>query len=351
MMDLNEHIKRMKDLFLAEHGIVNPLISEQDPKSSSGQVTQSGVGKDNPDVLFDSQFNEDFPISAKQDKQIRAKNPNFDSQLAQLKQNPAYKPLIDKIKGDTDMMKIFFFYLNQSSRLQFLKQTLEFLRSFTKKRQLEKQIKKNKDYTGEENLYGWTASLVEGDVVKTETPVSKVEGQESIEFEIPLEVAGKTVYEENSTTPDVMLVQAIDKWVTDAKTQIDAIKVDNPDAVVELISIEIASSSSRLRNTGEYEGKTWAQLSKDRAEVVYQIMTQKLESIGVGLNPNLQKVLRGGYNGDGSSGPDPANKFTFYNGKTTNGMSYSKTGAEKLSGPDSVRQVFNYGSLLSTQLN
>jgi hypothetical protein len=351
MMDLNEHIKRMKDLFLAEHGLVKPLISEQDPKSSSGQVMQSGTGKENPDVLFDIEFNEDFPVKPAQQKQIQAKNPNFDSQLTQLKQSPAYKPLIEKIKGDTEMMKIFYFYLNQSSRLQFLKQTLDFLQSFTKKRQLEKQLAKNQNYTGEENLYGWTANLVAGDIVKTKTPGSTVAGQDAIEIEIPLEVAGKTVYKENSTTPDVTLVQAIDSWIADAKKQIDEVKVDNPEAVVELVSIDIASSSSRMRNTGEYEGKTWAQLSKDRAEVVYQLMTQKLAAIGVGLNPSLQKVLRGGYNGDGSSGPDPGNQFTFYDGKTTKGMAYSKTGAEKLTGPDSQRQVFSYGSLLSTQVD
>jgi len=204
MMDLNEHIKRMKDLFLAEHGIVKPLISEQDPKSSSGQVMQSGVGKDNPDVLFDSQFNEDFPVKPAQEKQMLAKNPNFDNQLRELRQSPAYKPLIDKIKGDTEMMKIFFFYLNQSSRLQFLKQTLDFLQSFTKKRQLEKQLAKNQNYTGEENLYGWTANLVAGDIIKTKTEASPVEGG-AIEIEFPLEVAGKTVYKENSTVPDVTL--------------------------------------------------------------------------------------------------------------------------------------------------
>jgi len=351
MMDLNEHIKRMKDLFLAEHGIVKPLISEQDPKSSSGQVTQSGVGKDNPDVLFDSQFNEDFPITAKQEKQMLAKNPNLDNQVMELRQSPAYKPLIDKIKGDTEMMKIFFFYLNQSSRLQFLKQTLDFLQSFTKKRKLEKEIKKNQSYTGEENLYNWEAKLVAGDIVKTKTPAPANTGGDSIEIEIPLEVAGKTVYKDNSNEPDVTLIQAIDKWVSDAKAQIDEVKLDNPDAIVQLISIDIASSCSRLRNTGDYEGKTWNQLSNDRAEKVYQLMTQRLSAIGVELDPSLQKSLRGGYNGDGSSGPDPANRFTFYDGKTTNAMSYSKTGADKLSGPDSQRQVFSYGSLLSTQLD
>jgi hypothetical protein len=351
MIDLNEHIRRMKELFLAEHGIVKPLISEQDPKSSSGQVMQSGTGKENPDVLFDSQFNEDFPITAKQEKQMLAKNPNLDNQVMELRQSPAYKPLIDKIKGDTEMMKIFFFYLNQASRLQFLKQTLDFLQSFTKKRQLEKQLAKNENYTGEENLYNWEAKLVAGDIVKTKTPASTAQGGDAIEIEFPLEVAGKTVYKDNSNEPDATLIQAIDNWIADAKAQIDDIKATNPTATVQLVSIDIASSCSRLRNTGDYEGKTWNQLSKDRGERVYQLMTQKLAAIGVGLNPSLEKVLRGGYNGDGSSGPDPANKFTFYDGKTTNGMSYSKTGAEKLSGPDSQRQVFSYGSLLSTQLD
>ena len=351
MMDLNEHIRRMKELFLAEHGIVKPLIMEQDPKSSTGQVTQSGTGKENPDVIFDSQFNEYLPVKPAQEKQMLAKNPNLDNQVQELRQNAAYRPLIEKIKDDTEMMKIFFFYLRQTSRLQFLKQTLDFLQSFTKKRKLEREIKKNENYTGEENLYNWTAQLVEGDIVKTETPASQVTGGSSIEIEIPLEVAGKTVYKENSTEPDVTLIQAIDSWIADAKGQIDDIKATNPNAVVQLVSIDIASSCSRLRNTGNYEGITWNVLSQDRAERVYQLMTQKLSAIGVGLDPTLQKVLRGGYNGDGSSGPDPANRFTFYDGKTTNAMSYSKTGADKLSGPDSQRQVFSYGSLLSTQLD
>lgn len=350
MMDLNEHIRRMKDLFLAEHGIVKPLITEQDPKSSSGQVMQSGTGKENPDILYDSQFADSLP-SKPTEEQIVKKNPNFDKQLMELRQNPAYKPLIEKLKDDENEMKIFFFYLNQTSRIQFLKQTLDFLQSFTKKRQLEKQMAKNQNYTGEENLYNWEANLVAGDVVKTTTPASPATGGSSIEIEIPLEVAGKTVYKDNSNEPDVTLIQAIDGWIADAKGQIDDIKATNPNAVVQLVSIDIASSCSRLRNTGDYEGKTWNQLSNDRAEKVYQLMTQKLSAIGVGLDSSLQKVLRGGYNGDGSSGPDPAKRFTFYNGTTTNDMSFSKTGADKLAGPDSQRQVFSYGSLLSTQLD
>ena len=351
MMDLNEHIKRMKDLFLAEHGIVKPLISEQDPKSSSGQVTQANTYKDvNPDALFDVTYDEDFPVKPNEQKRIESQNPNFSTQLGELKKHPAYAPLISKIKGDSDEMKIFYFYLTQVSRLQFLNQTLEFLRSFTKRRKLAREVKKDKNYTGESKLYDWDAELAKGDIVKSEIPAAPVAGEEAFEFEIPLEVAGKTVYKENSTEPDLTLIQAIDNWIADAKAQIDAVKSTNPDAVVELVSIDIASSCSRLRNTGAYDGVTWNVLSKDRAERVYDVMTQKLTSIGVSLNPSLQKVLRGGYNGDGSSGPDPAKRFTFYDGRTTNNMSYSTTGADKLSGPDEQRKKFNYGELLSTQV-
>lgn len=350
MMDLNEHIKRMKDLFFAEHGIVKPLISEQDEKSLSGQVTQSGTFKDiNPDALFDIAYEGDFSVKSSEKKRIESQNPNFSSQLSELKKNPAYKPLIDKIKDDTDEMKIFYFYLTQVSRLQFLNQTLEFLRSFTKRRQLAKQLKKDENYTGEDNLYGWDAELTKGDIVKSEIPAAPVEGEDAIEFEIPLEVAGKTVYKENSTEPDLTLIQAIDNWVADAKTQIDSVKSINPDAVVELVSIDIASSCSRLRNTGAYDGVTWSVLSKDRVEKVYEVLIGKLSSIGVTLDPKLQKVLRGGYNGDGSSGPDPSKKFTFYDGKTTNNMAYSTTGADRLTGPDEQRKAFEYGGLLSTQ--
>ena len=74
MVDLNEHIKRMKELFLAEHGIVKPLLSEQDPKSRTGQVTQSRVGKENPDILFDSAYQEYFPVKASKEKESKNRN-------------------------------------------------------------------------------------------------------------------------------------------------------------------------------------------------------------------------------------------------------------------------------------
>lgn len=82
---------------------------------------------------------------------------------------------------------------------------------------------------------------------------------------------------------------------------------------------------------------------------MYEIIVEKLNGIGITVSQQIQKVLRGGYNGDGTSGPDPARKFVFYTG-STNDMAYSTTGADRKRGSDSDRKVFNYGQLLKTQV-
>ena len=50
-----------------------------------------------------------------------------------------------------------------------------------------------------------------------------IQVERPVEIEIPLEVAGKTVYKDNSNEPDVTLIQAIDGWIADAKGQIDEV--------------------------------------------------------------------------------------------------------------------------------
>ena len=349
MQSLNEHIDRMKQLFQAQHGIIRPLISEQD------DVTQPGQFKDkiNKEILFDESYLDSFPIDNKKKETYKKMNPNFDKQLSELKQHPAYKPLIEKIKDNGDAMTIFYFQLIQSSRIAFLNKTLDFLRSFTKKRKLQKRVEDDPNYTGEDELYNWEADIVKGDETKTIVPIETKNNVNYQTFNVPLQVGGKTVYVDNSTEPDVSLIDAINKWINDAKMVIDEAKTVNPNVSVELSKIDIASSCSRLRNTGNYEGQTWAKLSADRAERVYGIIVNELQNIGVTVSPSIEKVIRGGYNGDGSSGPDPSKKFLFDNGKSTNGMGYSTDGSDKLSGPDSQRKVqigsYNYGQLLSTQ--
>jgi hypothetical protein len=333
---LNEETLRVKN-----------LLSEQEEENDD-DVTQLGRGrlKDNPDALYDEEL---YKPSSNIQKKIKKANPNFDSQLSELKKHPTYKLMVGRMDRNED--KIFFEILTQESRKVFLDKTLEFLRSFTNKRKLERKIKKDPNFTGIESkkLYNWDLTIKKGKLNKETIPVEVVDNIQSVELEIPLYVQGKTVYKDNSAEPAESLVNEIKRWVGEVKSKIDVIKQNYPNTIAECIEVDIASSCSRLRNTGEYDKKTWNQLSKDRAERVYGILIGELGSIGVTVSPEITKVLRGGKNGNGSSGPDAAKKFVFDNGKKTTSMSYSTTGADQLYGPDKDRFVGEYGKLMSSQ--
>jgi hypothetical protein len=321
--EFNENVTSLDRLI--EEGIRKNFLKEQDP---SVEVDQTGQGKnqDNPDRLFDEEY---YKPNNTQQKQIKESNPNFDSQLSELKNHPAYEHLASR--------------------------SLEFMRSFTKKKKLEKELEKDPNYSGIEafktrkKLNGFSVSIEKGKTNKEKIPVEKDEEIEFKTYEIPLYVQGKTVYKDNSTEPAQSLIQEIDTWVGDVKKAIEKAKEVNPNVKAECVSIDVISSCSRLRNTGDWDGKTWNELSKGRSDVVYNILKNKLIEVGVDISPNIEKILRGGENGDGSSGPDPAKKFVFDSGKKTSGMSYSTTGADKLYGPDKDRFVGEYGKLLDTQ--
>jgi len=345
-MNLNEEIFRMRSLISAKHGIIKPFLSKV--LKEQNNVEQLGRGKeaDNPDVIYDETFYNPKDFIK---KKYETKNPNLNAQLNELKSNPAYKLLMEKL--DDEDKKIFYSFLTQKSRLEFLKITLDFLRSFTKKRKLQKQLEADPNYTGVNELYNWEANITVGDQTKQVIEVKLEDDFEIKEYQIPLDVAGQTVYVDNSTEPDAALIAAINEWVEELKATIEFEKQDTKaQVIVECTKIDIASSCSRLRNTDSYEGKTWNQLSQDRAERVYTILVSKLQELGVTLSPSIQKILRGGYNGDGSSGPDPSRYFTLRSGKRTLNMSYSKTGAEKLiNDPDDERfGADKYGGLLKS---
>jgi len=346
-MNLNEELYRMRYLMSAKHGLIKPYLSKVLKEQEKNDLEQLGRGResDNPDVLYDEKFYNPTPQVKTKYKQ---KNTNFDAQLNELNGNPVYKMLMEKL-GEDDL-KIFYVSLTQRSRLEFLKITLAFLRSFTKKRKLQKELEKDPNYTGVNELYDWSADISVGDQTKQVIEVKVQDDYEIKEYQIPLDVAGKTVYKDNSTEPDAALIAAIDEWVEELKSTIEFEKQDNKaQVIVECTKIDIASSCSRLRNTDDYVGKTWNQLSQDRAQKVYEILTSKLTDLGVVLSPSIQKILRGGFNGDGTSGPDPSRYFTLRSGKKTSNMSYSKTGVEKLMDPDDKRFGANkYGGLLKS---
>ena len=111
--NLTEEIYRMKNLMSYSNGQhKNPIISEQEDENGD-DVTQRGKGrlKDNPDALYDEEL---YKPSSNIQKKIKKANPNFDSQLAELKKHPTYKLMVGRMDRNED--KIFFEILTQESR-------------------------------------------------------------------------------------------------------------------------------------------------------------------------------------------------------------------------------------------
>ncbi len=293
-------------------------LEEQSPSSQS--VTQSqGKSKsiyENPDIVFDTDY---LKASKFLQKRITAGvppdnpdpiNPNYETQISELKAHPAYKSLLTKMSEENSaetQMKIFYYRLTQESRLKFLDQALEFFRSFTKKRKLAKALEADPNYTGVDKLYNFDVDLnVDKNVQRFKIEQEDDPGNE-IQFQaidIPLDVVGATTYVDMSTQPGPALQSAIEAWTKQVADTLAAAKQLNPKAVATCSNIEIASSCSRLRNSTNI---TWLQLSQGRAVEVQKILIGKLKELGVLFKPDMVRMLRGGTNStaDGTSGPNP----------------------------------------------
>lgn len=83
-------------------------------------------------------------------------------------------------------------------------------------------------------------------------------------------------------------------------------------------SIDISSSSSRYRNTGNAESLSWGELSYNRAVTVAKIIGRIADEYGISEKEktelqNLIKIDSKGTNGDGTSGPNPIDvKYGYY---------------------------------------
>tara|TARA_R110000796_G_C14533818_1_gene432172 strand:+ start:53 stop:1297 length:1245 start_codon:yes stop_codon:yes gene_type:complete len=329
---LSENMLRFGVKNLNESAIKNLL--EQEEKLSKDA---------NPDYLLDTYNSNSRKVGNPGFGTEITGNPNHDNQLAELKSNPIYDKLMKRFSKPEQ--RAFLQRLSQASRLVFLQQTKTWAEGFLKAKQLARKKQKDPNFDAVAAMKSnWKAKLVKGKIEKDVT--STAVKQPAIAIDLPLDIKGSTTYVDNSTQPGQVLIAGIDTWVKLVAAQFNEAKQQNPNAVIECSSIDIASSCSRLRNTN---GMTWNELSKGRAEVVYKILIEKLKGLGVAFNPNMIKQLRGGFNGDGSSGPDAAKNFKFDSGKSTTNMSYSIDGNEPLRGSDDKRFVGTYGSLMTDQ--
>jgi hypothetical protein len=214
--------------------------------------------------------------------------------VQQLESNQLYEQLLRAFSqarsGLSDNVKIWFSQLTQESRLAFLQQFTAWWNEASRK------IKKGKRLI--------EAKLMKAGSRKEKQEVEVVPGQPAPEpISVGLEMAGSNVYADNKSEVTPVLQAKINELVEQAKQAVQIASTTNASVICNKITV--ASSCSRLRNTNEAANMTWADLSKARANNVTEAIKVGLKSVGVIVPNSISVELRGGYNGDGTSGPNP----------------------------------------------
>ena len=188
-------------------------------------------------------------------------------------------------KGNSENnANIWYLQLTQESRLAFLTQFNAYITALAKRKQ-------NDDYK---------VNLAKGKVTR-----EKVEpiGAPVLEpITLGINVSGKDVFVDNQSVITPIIQAAINQLVADAKAALGAIA--GTDGKIKVTELSVAASASRFRNTGAAAKDTWAQLSQKRAGNVKTEIVNQLTALGITVPPSVIS-LRGGYNKDGTTGPNP----------------------------------------------
>ena len=217
-----------------------------------------------------------------------------------------YKTFISGLAKSPDKTKnatIWYLMLTQDSRITFLNQWKAYLETASKKIQKGKQEVK--------------ITLIEGKKTteQVDLPSNITTPPEPVVLLKEFNEVGKgmNVYEDNKSEVTPFMQTEIQKLVSAAQDVMNKAKEAGGTVVCQ--NLEVVASSSRLRNTNEAANKTWSQLSKERAENVKTSLVTGLQGVGVSVPKNVI-FLKGGFNGDGTSGPNPPRKDD--KGKTYN---------------------------------
>ena len=96
--------------------------------------------------------------------------------------------------------------------------------------------------------------------------------------------------------------------VNEMVTELGKFLENNPGSTMEIESYKIWTSASRARNGGQALNWSFAKLSQERAKSVKAYVDAAFQEIGITLpQPTIDA---GGYNKDGSSGPNPPKPFS-----------------------------------------
>lgn len=215
------------------------------------------------------------------------KNVNAAAIEDQLIKTPGYTEFIQHLSMDSnsESANIWYLKLTQDSRIKFLKQFNEDLTT------IKSKLKKGKQY--EVSLRNKGTQITPGEELPNLKPIP-----------VSINTAGKDVFVDNQSAVTPKVKDQINQLIADIQASTKVFIEQYPSISFKVTNINIASSSSRFRNTNEAADKTWAQLSKERSDAVYEELKARLKEIGIETD-DTAVIKRAGYNGDGTSGPNP----------------------------------------------
>ena len=181
-------------------------------------------------------------------------------------------------------VSIWYSELTQESRIQFLTQFNTYISELKKRRQDDE----------------YRVQLFKG---KLETETLPPVGAPSIPpVTLYIDLNANNQFVDNESAINASVQQGINQLIADAQAL--QTSLSGTDARLKVTALNIASSSSRFRNTGNAADLSWADLSRARANNVKTELVNQLVKIGISV-PDSVIQLKGGKNGDGTTGPQP----------------------------------------------
>lgn len=286
---------------LLHESVRNSILEQNQPVTQQGGEKFSNqimIPTEEDAKLLQSSSAANFITKAKNiAKKNNKENVDYNQQLVTT-YGDTYKTFINGLSKDPHRgisANIWYLQLTQDSRIVFLNQWKNYLETASKKVQKGKQEVKI------------SLSSNKNPDTKVELPPNITTPPEPIVLlkEFNEVGAGQNVYEDNKSEITPYMQGEIQKIINAAQDVMN--KAKEASGSVKCTNLEVVASSSRLRNTNEAANKTWAQLSKERADNVKNSLVIGLKGVGVSVPDNVIE-LKGGLNGDGTSGPNPPRK-------------------------------------------
>ncbi len=205
---------------------------------------------------------------------------------AELKSLPNYNEFITHLSNQAGTPETWFLKLTQASRKEFISKFTAQLASIDSKLQYSIIIKKGKITT--------TVTPIDATIVPP--------------IKVGINISGNTVFVDNKSDITPAIQTAIDDLISDIEANQQSLS--GTDVKLQVTQFDIGASASRLRNTGDAKDLTWAQLSAQRAGKVIADINTKLAKLGITIPEDIVKI-KGGTNGDGTSGPNPPLNYVY----------------------------------------